>query len=138
MSQWVRGKKKPTASSLDDICKTLNIAKQCLTDGFPVCTQDEHDEIERKLNESLKCIRIIDTDDHNRTKALFEYLTIFGKQYCTFDFEVLNSGIADNKVIFRIIESLLSKNIEEYFLTFGIIQTTEKRCDNGKHTTEKE
>ncbi len=134
VSYWVTGKKKPSADNLEKLSSYFDVPKVCLTDKFPLCSNKEYQKLSEETKNGIS--RLLFTPMDESIKPLFEYLTIVGKRYDTFDLDTLDKGVIGNTPIFYIIKSILEKKIEDCFLELGVIQKREEST-NG-HDPEAE
>lgn len=127
VSYWIREKKKPSASNLEMLANYFDVPQICLTGEFPLCSNAEYQKFSDKIQKDISKFILLPIDES--IKPLFEYLTIFGKRYVTFDLDTLDKSVIDDTPVFYIIKGILEAKIEECFVEFGIIQATEVKSN---------
>lgn len=119
VSYWIKEKKKPSPFNLEMLANYFDVPQICLTGEFPLCSNAEYQKFSDDIKKDLSKFLLPPIDE--TIKPLFEYLTLIGKRYDTFDFEMLDKGVIDSTPIFYIIKGILETKIEQCFVEFGVI-----------------
>lgn len=128
ISYWIREKKKPSLFNLEMLADYFDVPQICLTGEFPLCSNAEYQKFSDDIKKDFSKFLLPPIDES--IKPLFEYLTIIGKRYDTFDFDTLDKCVIDNTPVFYLIKGILEAKIEECFVEFGIISSKEVENDD--------
>lgn len=130
VSYWIREKKKPSPFNLEMLANYFDVPQICLTGEFPLCSNAEYQKFSDKIKKDFS--KFLPPPIDESIKPLFDYLTIIGKRYNTFDFDILEKSVIDDTPIFYIIKGILEAKTEELFIEFGIIQAMEVENNDTK------